>query len=137
MFKSEYELVNNAIPLIEKFFNYDNGHLEIIREPKGLFGVPDVLIYNGIIIAIEFKLKNWRKAIKQAYRYKSFSYESYVILDQDFISTAKKNISEFQRFNIGLCGIGKDYIVVYNKPKPKKPFDLDLRNKVYELLGIL
>lgn len=83
----------------------------------------------GSIIAIEFKLKSWKKTMKQAYRYRSFSCESYVFLDQDNIKSAKDNIDDFLRYNIGLCGIEENDIQIYYKPKPNKPFCYDLHCK--------
>ena len=57
-------------------FNFNNDNIKYIEEPKGLFGRPDVILFNGNIIAIEYKLKNWKQAMKQAYRYQSFSEEN-------------------------------------------------------------
>ena len=59
--------------------------------------------------------------MKQAYRYQSFSYETYVVLDKKYIESAKKNIDMFKKFNIGLGAVEKNSsIKFYYKHKKKK-----------------
>lgn len=135
MFKTEKDLVESSLPLVQSFFASQDDVI-IVQEPKGLFGIPDVILYNGEIVAIEFKLKNWKRALQQAFRYRSFSCESYVFLDGAFISSAIKNIEEFERFNIGLCGVTEDGIESYHKPNRKTPFSNDMITKAYELFKI-
>lgn len=135
MFKTEKDLVESSLPLVQSFFASKDDVI-IVQEPKGLFGIPDMLLYNGEIVAIEFKLKNWKKALQQAFRYRNFSCESYVFLDSAFISSAVKNIEEFERFNIGLCGVTEDGIESYFKPNRKVPFSNDMIRKAYELFKI-
>lgn len=135
MFPSENELVESCLPFINEFFGDDNLSQDtlLIREPKGLFGIPDVMIYNGKIISIEFKLKNWKGAMKQAYRYKCFSFESYVFLDDKYIKKPLENLSEFEKFNIGLCGVNEENITMYFKPIVEKPYSSDLESKALSL----
>jgi len=56
-------------------------------------------------IAIEVKLKDWRRALNQAYRYKWFATESYVLLDEAKSGPAKKNICEFVKIGVGLLTV--------------------------------
>jgi len=135
MFKTEKDLVESALPLIQSFFASED-EVIIVQEPKGLFGIPDVLLYNGEVVAIEFKLKNWKKALQQAFRYRSFSCESYVFLDSYYIGSAVRNLDEFERFNIGLCGVTEEGIETYHKPSRKNPFSNDLISKAYEILEV-
>jgi hypothetical protein len=67
-----------------------------VRQPKPLC---------SSIIAIEAKLRDWKKALWQASRYRIFSNESWVVLDQYRANAAKLNIAEFKKFNIGLATI--------------------------------
>ncbi len=67
---------------------------------------PRELCYS--IIAIEAKLKNWKRALWQASRYKTFASESWVVLDRRHASSAIKNIDTFKRFNIGLATFSTD-----------------------------
>ena len=133
MFASEAELVEFSLPLIMEKFKTENNDIEYVQEPKGLFGIPDVIIFNGKIVAIEYKLKNWKQAMKQAYRYQSFSDQTYVILDAAYINLAKNNIDMFIKFNIGLGAVDNNDVKFYYKPIYKKPFSNKLSKKALEL----
>lgn len=134
MFSSEAELVEFSLPLLIKEFEKEGNTISYIEEPKGLFGIPDVVIFNGNIVSIEYKLKNWKQAIKQAYRYKSFSYESYVILDMEYVESAKKNLEIFTKFNIGLGAVSNETVEFFYKPNGKKPFNDILSERALILL---
>ena len=77
MFDSELDMSKK----FEKYIKLNFGNT-YIKEYQGLFGVPDFLFYikqeNEIsIISFELKLKNWKRAVKQAFRYKNFSNNSF------------------------------------------------------------
>ncbi|NCU06053.1 MAG: hypothetical protein GXC73_18975 [Chitinophagaceae bacterium] len=75
-------------------------------------------------IAIEAKLKNWKKALMQAYRYQWFASYSYVVLDSKFVLPAIKNINEFEKLNIGLAEINKSgKLQIISKPYKISPKD--------------
>lgn len=100
-------------------------------EFKGMFGVPDYLVVERSnrsimhIIAFELKLKNWRQALKQAFRYRTFSNLSFVILDEKYVELALNHIDEFIKFNVGLASINKNNgIKVFHLPESKAPFSL-------------
>lgn len=133
MFMSECELVQQSLPLLIKNFKKEGREAVYFQEPKGLFGIPDVIIYNGIIVSIEYKLKNWKQAMRQAYRYQSFSSETYVVLDKAYINSAKNNIDMFKKFNIGLAAAEHGKIEFYFKPRKKKPFNDELYKKAMDL----
>jgi hypothetical protein len=79
-------------------------------------------------IAIEAKLKNWKRALSQAYRYKWFSSMSYVVLDEKHISGAVLNIDLFKKMNVGLACIDrKGSVSLLFKPKKEKPIDEKMR----------
>lgn len=83
-------------------------------------------------IAIEAKLKNWRRALEQAYRYKWFASKSFVVLDSAHINPALTNMKEFRRFNVGLAEINKaGEIVIHFRPIKNAPID----NKMWMLLN--
>ena len=71
------------------------------------------------IISIEAKLKDWQKAIKQAYRYKSFSNFSFVLLDEEFSSRALESLEIFIKYNIGLITINNNHYKIHHTPKRK------------------
>ena len=75
------------------------------------------------VVSIEFKLRNWRKALEQAFTQKNFCNEAYVVLDNNSASSAIANIAEFERANIGLAALDKDQgLVIYSYCKPSLPF---------------
>jgi len=83
-------------------------------------------------IAIEAKLKNWGRALKQAYRYKWFSQKSFVFLPNKNIKPALGNLELFIKYQVGLAGIDiENGITVYFDPLENKPFS----NKMYKLLN--
>jgi hypothetical protein len=73
-------------------------------------------------IAIEAKLTNWKRALKQALRYKWFSERSYVCLPVANIKPALSNIDYFKKLKVGLISVSNDggYKILYN-PRPTKP----------------
>lgn len=83
-------------------------------------------------IAIEAKLKNWGKALKQAYRYKWFSQKSFVFLPNKNIKPALAKIELFMMHQVGLAGIDiENGITVYFDPIENKPFS----ESMYKLLN--
>lgn len=133
MFITEENMVKVCIEKLDSIFNCIDIDKNVILEPNGLFGIPDIMINTNEIISIEAKLKNWKRALRQAYRYKSFSEESYVFMDETYISSPLKNIEEFKKYNIGLCGVTTEKINVYYKPVDNKPFSKELNNKAKQL----
>lgn len=84
-----------------------------IKQPK---------IPTNKIIAIEAKLKDWKRAIKQAYRYQDFANESWVLMEEKHIKPAINNLARFRRLNIGLSSISFDgKIRVVNEPESRNP----------------
>lgn len=68
------------------------------------------------VISIEAKLKNWQRALQQAHRYKRFSHNSYVLLDDSKSRPALKNIALFRKYNIGLMTMNHDSYIVHHVP---------------------
>ena len=59
----------------------------------------------GCIVSIEAKLRDWQRALRQAYRYREFSNQSWVLLDAGRVSPALQNLQKFNRAGIGLASI--------------------------------
>jgi hypothetical protein len=115
-FKSEAALKDKIVEtgFLQSFIEDKKNTSYVIYEPKGLFGIPDVMLVhiestNGKIekeaIAFELKLRKWKRALVQAYKYRAFAEISYVILDDSYINPALKNIGLFISANIGLLSI--------------------------------
>lgn len=72
--------------------------------------------------AFELKLKDWKNALKQSFGAKTYSNFQYVILDDDFIKPALKNIDMFYDLNIGLISVTKNSnFEIFHRPKKSKP----------------
>lgn len=82
--------------------------------------------YNNF--AVEAKLKDWKRALHQAYRYKWFAEYSFVVLDAHYSTPAVQNIDLFKKHNIGLATLTPDgnFNRIYN-PKRQKPYDLTMQ----------
>lgn len=78
-------------------------------------------LISDYIISYEAKLRNWKRALWQACRYKTFSHESWVVLDCINEKPAIKNIQSFIDFNIGLATVSKSGVVkVHHHPKSEQ-----------------
>ncbi|MEP2445818.1 MAG: hypothetical protein ABJI69_01215 [Balneola sp.] len=80
------------------------------------------------LYAIEAKLRNWKRALKQAYRYKWFADYSYVVLDYYHINKALEELDAFKKYNVGLASVSIDgSLIRHYKPKREKPYDSKMR----------
>lgn len=136
MFASEQQMSL----LFEKYLkvNFGNAYL---KECQGLFGVPDFVFYSKqkeevSIISFELKLKDWRRAAKQAFRYKSFSNMAYVVLCSKSANAAINNIELFKRYNIGLAKFDTNsYFEILFKPESGTPYSENLNQKLVQTIG--
>ena len=90
-------------------------------------------------IAIEAKLRNWQRALKQAYRYKWFSHKSFVCLPINRVKPAIKNIQNFKKMGVGLIGFCEDkgFQVIYS-PRTEKPISDEMATLLNEcVLSVL
>ncbi len=139
-----FEVVINS-PFIQGLSNNELSCKLI--EPKGLFGIPDLLIadlsnekeygccFN--IIAFEMKLHNWKRALAQAFRYLAFSNISYVVLDHDHVNPALKNIENFKRSNVGLLSFdGEGLMYSHFEPSIYEPYCDKYTSQIYKMVGI-
>lgn len=77
--------------------------------------------------AIEAKLRNWKRALKQAYRYKWFSERAFVCIPEDNIKPAINSLEIFKQYAVGLISMcpEKGMKVIYN-PGPAQPISNDM-----------
>lgn len=77
----------------------------------------------GSIVSIEAKLRDWRRALRQAYRYREFSNQSWVLLDTSRVSPALAQIQQFVRFGVGLASINTSgELFIHHAPLVTAPF---------------
>lgn len=141
-YKTERELFYKAFKssFIQDLLGQGSAASVYIEEPKGLFGIPDLVIglpeshdsENRILdtFAFEMKIRNWKRALVQAFKYKAFAKNAYVIMDFDFINPALKNIERFEKSNIGLVSIDENGVVIpHFKPENEIPYCPHLTEK--------
>jgi len=86
-------------------------------------------------IAIEAKLKDWRRALKQAYRYKWFSEKSFVFLPSENTTVPQQNQHLFEKYNVGLAGVSEEAgIEVIFSPVEERPISARMRIALNEHL---
>ena len=84
------------------------------KEWQGLFGIPDYVCFSKLdtgikVVSFELKLKNWRGAMIQAFRYRSFSDYSYVVLPEETADKEKADISIPAEEKLNQASKTKDY----------------------------
>ena len=128
-FNSEKNMARFGRKLLVQSASHHGQCVYIASEVKAVGCVPDLVFYLkenrsvSYVVSIEFKLSNWRKAIKQAFTQKNFCNEAYVVMDSSLAGPAISNIMEFKRANIGLATLDKDSgLDVYFYCKPSLPF---------------
>ena len=136
MFETEEEMSLR----FEKFLKSNFG-ATYLKEQPGLFGIPDFVFYaknkdEFAFVSFELKLKNWKRAAKQAFRHKSFSNVSYVVLGLQYANPALENIDFFKRYNIGLATFNNDSFFEINfKPQTHEPFSELLKQKLIDTVA--
>ena len=130
MYRSELEMSKE----FERFLKARFGN-SYVKEYQGLFGIPDFIFYAKaenkiLVISFELKLKDWKRAAKQAFRYRSFSNASYVIMPRNSVNKAVENISLFSRYNLGLASFDHehDFRLLF-RPESSKPFSISLNER--------
>lgn len=142
-FASESELTETATTSKEFFdsLGYEDWHRWERWELEGYFGIPDYVLAfekkkkNGAPMirsfAFEMKLKNWKRALVQAFKYASFAHYSYVVMDHCYVKRAVRNLQMFERSNIGLISVSTEGNVrVHLRPKFKAPYSDHLKRRL-------
>lgn len=93
---------NQTAEKILKAFEQSNF---IIKAKHGWLKIKQPRPPINTIYAIEAKIKDWKRALYQASRYKEFANQSWVLLDNHYCRPALDNLGEFKKRNIGLLTI--------------------------------
>ena len=137
---SETAIENGLIDKISEMF-YEFNYQE--REPFEIFGIPDYIAASVpenecqpiFLVAIEFKLRNWRRALEQGFKYRSFADIVYVVLDEANSSSALRHIDMFTRSNIGLITLNCfKQVKVHHTPVPEQPYQDHLMTKSHQIV---
>lgn len=83
-----------------------------------------------VLHAFEMKIKDWRKALSQAYRYKYYADAAYVVLPPDEAAKAEQSLTVFQTINVGLWAFDKEENCIKKIHNPRK--DNPISNAAYK-----
>lgn len=122
---------------------FKNDIFELAREvyiPS--FGIADIVSIlrkknETILYAFEMKIKGWRKALAQAYRYKYYADIVYVVLPFNEAEKAIQSLEIFQKLNIGLLAFDDKKMIIkcLSTPANEKPLSPAAHDKVLKLLS--
>lgn len=75
------------------------------------------------LFAFEMKLKDWKRALTQAYRYSYFADKSFVVMPPDVINSNKLNLELFRTLDIGFIIFDSktSSISILHEPQNHKP----------------
>jgi len=73
------------------------------------------------IVAIEAKLRDWRRALYQASRYLDYADEAWVVLGGAGLSTAFLHVDDFRRRGVGLMALARDGALKIATPAQTSP----------------
>ena len=147
-FATEAELVAKAaqsMPFRDWMAGNGTGQLSLWREVPGLFGIPVLLaiaVRNTTrtgsrleCVAFEMKLCDWRRGLVQAFRYRSFASQSYLVLDLERCKSALSHLERFTKADIGLVGVGIDgTTTVFHRPHDESPYSEHLTSLLEEMV---
>lgn len=68
------------------------------------------------VVAIEAKLKDWKRGLYQARRYRGYANKSYLAVYSPYIHRAQQNIEQFKKYNVGLIEVKEDGLVIHHEP---------------------
>ncbi|MDB5169000.1 MAG: hypothetical protein JWO41_356 [Candidatus Saccharibacteria bacterium] len=113
MFKQRIASVSTRTEAITYLVN--NGYIQELED--GSFKrVKDYKIGFSDVVAIEAKLKDWRRGLYQAYRYKDYANKSYLALYSPYVHRALKEIDEFRKYNVGLIEVSDEGLEILFEP---------------------
>ena len=131
----------NTLPFGEKQLKF-----RVLRflEEKGLISKIDTdnytINYRYVIglnrsVAIEAKVKDWKRGLYQAYRYKWFADASYLALYKSYVEQPKNNIQLFKKLNVGLLSVSESQVeeVIY-RPVRERPQSRYMKAVAFERL---
>jgi len=147
-FRTESGLFNQVInsQYFKELVNATRYPSVYCAEPKGLFGIPDLVVANfeefssdfrlKQTFAFEMKLSNWRRALIQAYKYQAFANLSYVVIDQTYVNRAIKNLGDFALYNVGLISVDHHgCFCIHHIPVFSNPFSAHVKQKFEKMVS--
>ncbi len=112
----------------------DNGYL--LQDEASETYKPGVRYHNGLrqSVAIEAKLKDWKRGLFQAYRYRRYADKSYLAVYSKHINPPLKNIDQFKKYNVGLIEVTDETLHIHFHPIKQNEADEFMKAVAYENL---
>lgn len=89
------------------------------------------------IIAMEFKIKDWKKALIQAYSYLTVANYVYIVLYYKYIKNIKEhNFKIFKKNGIGLISASTKNYKIILKARKNNIIDEELQDKILKTLNL-
>lgn len=77
------------------------------------------------IWCFEGKLRNWKRALYQATRYRAFAHRSLVVMPEDSVRPAEAQVDRFRLARVGLLALDDNGCLrVITSPRPQRPRSL-------------
>ena len=140
-FASEAHLVRSGRRAVRAALRDIGGRFRTRCEVRAPGGVADLVLfaYGGrrlyYVVAVEFKLGDWRRALRQAFRHRNYVNEAYVVLDDGRGMAAIEHREVFRSANVGLATVDRaDRVRVWCVPEPALPFSPGYAGVVAERL---
>lgn len=91
------------------------------------------------LLAFEMKLRDWRKALGQAYRYRYFADTACVVLPPETAAIAKQHLDVYKKLGVGLWSFNKHTEVIrrFYTPRRKTPLSSKARERAVATLSRL
>jgi hypothetical protein len=88
------------------------------------------------IVAFETKLSDWRRALQQAYRYRYYADQAFVVLPLGRETRAVEDRALFRQLGIGLCIYDPrcEAITILCEPNPGRPLNPRRRQQALDLI---
>ena len=129
VFTSEEQLARSSRRIIRAALTRLEGSIRTRNEVPAPGSVPDLVIFAGYrsdvryVISVEFKLRDWRRALRQAFRHRNCVNEAYVVIDHAHSAPALQHLDLFERANVGLATIDRSgEIRCFHFAEPSLPF---------------
>jgi hypothetical protein len=74
------------------------------------------------IWCFEGKLRDWKRALYQATRYRAFAHRSFVVMPEDTVRPAEAQVERFRLARVGLLALDDDgWLRIITMPRSKQP----------------
>jgi len=132
---------------IEYFADFsDNKDIAIRELPVPGSGIADFVVIKNAhannekletrVQSFEFKMKDWRKGLMQAHRYRYFSNSAILVIPTKTLIIAQKAIELFKLLDVGLWSfdVGSGSIIKKFTPRPQKALDKNREGYVLKMV---